>query len=119
MEQITLIRETLDILIIEGKKISKFQINLQVEVVRIEKLEVFSKEFSNIERLWKGVAEWKNYYSKWLKQHFLEIDLEEMQNVIERLSSTATICSKELEQNEVAKVLKQDIEDFKATFILI
>ena len=41
------------------------------------------------------------------------IDMEDMNNVIERLQKAANLCVKELEMNEMAKLFKSDIEGFR------
>ncbi|CAD8076520.1 unnamed protein product [Paramecium sonneborni] len=110
---VTGIRKQVDELKIHAKKLNDYQIALNMEYTPFEKLEIFNHEFTLLERLWCGRNEWIQNYSSWLKQHFTEINLDEMNNTIEKLQKVANLCAKELDKNEVARVFKSDIEGFK------
>ncbi|CAK72703.1 unnamed protein product (macronuclear) [Paramecium tetraurelia] len=110
------IRKQVDELKIHAQKLNDYQIALNLEYTPFEKLEIFNNEFTLLERLWCGRNEWVQNYSFWLKQHYTEIDLDEMNNVMEKLQKTANMCAKELDKNEVARVFKSDIEAFKGVY---
>jgi dynein heavy chain len=72
-----------------------------------------------IEKLWLSRRDWKHNKNTWMCTHFTQIDMEEMSNVIEKLSKAATLCAKELEHNPVSRMFKIEIEDFKGMNALL
>ena len=87
-----------------------------MEYTPFEKLELFNNDFSLIEKLWCGRNEWIKNYTFWMKQHYSAIDLEYMVDLMEKLQKAANLCAKELDKNDVARVFKQDIENFKGIY---
>ena len=88
-----------------GRKYNVYQDELQMEVTPFINIEDVWKEFSINKRLWVSKKEWRDSYKKWTESQFLEIDVEDMALVVEKLGKAAMLCSKELELNEVAKVI--------------
>ena len=81
--------------------------------MKFDKLDQTIKDFSMIEKLWKSREEWKIQQQLFSQQHFLNIDIDELQKSLDKLSKNANYCMKELEFNEVAKELKQEIDEFR------
>ncbi|CAK92427.1 unnamed protein product (macronuclear) [Paramecium tetraurelia] len=110
------VRKQVDELKVHAKKLNDYQIALNMEYTPFEKLETFNSEFTLLERLWCGRNEWISNYSNWLKQHYTDINLDDMNNLMEKLQKAANLCAKELDKNEVARVFKSDIEGFRGVY---
>lgn len=90
-----------------------------MEYTPFEKLELFEGEFILLEKLWCGRKEWVDNYAIWDKQQYLKVELEAMGDLCEKLQKAANLCAKELEINDMAKLFKQDIEDFKSIWVYL
>ena len=97
----------------QSKKINLFQKSLQLEETNYEKIANFKLEFVMIEKLWKSRKEFRDKCLEWGRTHFLKVPIEEMSDIIEKLKKIGNECSKELETNEVARIFKQEIDDFQ------
>ncbi|EGR31243.1 hypothetical protein IMG5_115030 [Ichthyophthirius multifiliis] len=84
----------------------------QIDYAKIE-APIAETQFKVIEKLWTGKKQWKESIQKWSSQQFQEADLEEIQDIVEKLSKIANNCAKELETNDVARLFKKELEDFK------
>ena len=92
---------------------------MQIEQTQFEKVDSFVREFGLVEKLWLGRRDWQQNSDRWEIQPFFEIDIEDITNKIEKLSKLANNCAKEMETNEVSRIFKQQIEDFKNSLSLL
>ncbi|KAL4466850.1 hypothetical protein ABPG74_010447 [Tetrahymena malaccensis] len=103
----------------QSKKINDFQIAMQLELTIFEKMDIFVREFGMIEKLWMSRKEWKREYDRWDIQPFFEIDLDDLSNKVEKLGKAANHCAKEMETNEVARIFKNQVEEFRNVLSLL
>ncbi|EGR30170.1 hypothetical protein IMG5_139330 [Ichthyophthirius multifiliis] len=96
------------------------ELELVLQKVDYAKLEApIDQTCEQIEQLWMGRKDWKNSIQKWEDIQFGEINIEEISQTVEKLSKTSNQCAKELETNDVSRVFKQEIEDFKIFLSLL
>ena len=70
------LKQQINDLVENTKKINKFQQTLSLEVKYFEKLEELLPEFNMIERLWLGRYEFANYLQRVSIQQFRSIDFQ-------------------------------------------
>lgn len=90
-----------------GHKYNVYQDELQMEVTPFISIEDVWKEFQTNKRLWVSKKEWKDSLNRWRNTQFLQLNIEEMALIVEKISKAAMLCAKELELNEVAKVINK------------
>lgn len=87
-----------------GRKYNIYQDELQMEVTPFINIEDLFKEFTINKRLWVSKKEWADSLKKWKVSQFMEINIEEMALIVEKIAKASMLCAKELELNDVAKV---------------
>ena len=75
-----------------------------MEVTPFVGIDDFRQEFRTNQKLWNGLKEWNDAIQKWNQTQFLDIPVEDMMKLQEKMTKVATECVKKLELNEVTKV---------------
>lgn len=112
-------RVQVDALAFDASQVTKFQESLNLERTNFEKLDIFKSEFKDIDSLWQSRKQWRNALAQWQDQHFQKLDTEQMAVTVEKLSKTANLLHKNLEGNEVGRVFKKDVDDYKGMVALL
>ena len=90
-----------------------------MDVENFEKLDMFNRSFTILERLWKSKMLWKEKYKLWSDTGIFGVDVEEMNELVEKLVKTANLCNKELAGNYAALEFKKEIDVFAKVAIVI
>ena len=83
-----------------------------MDVTAFQKLEEFNGILKILEKLWQNKRQWKLNYEKWLNLKVFDVNVEEMNDEMQKIYKAANLCQKSLLSNPAAKEFKKTIDDF-------
>ena len=96
-----------------GKQINSFQSILQLEETTFEEVEEMKKEYHSVLKLWKARENLDKIKFRWYNAHFMRVEHLLLQKESESLMKISAALLKEQEFNEVCKLLRKDVLEFK------
>lgn len=106
-------------LVANTKKYLEYQSDMQMEQSSFEKVDDLVQEMKTYQKLWTGIKSWKDNSEVWRATQFEKVPIDDIVELHEKLTRASIEAAKKLEMNEVAKLFKAEMEQFKNTLELI
>ena len=102
---LTTLSKEVNHLVDDKKKFNKYQEVLEMDLTVFDNIDQFKGEFEINFRFWKAKHSWEQNVDNWKRAQFMDDLVATLRTSVEKSMKEASYCSRNLEMNEVAKVI--------------